>query len=88
MADEDDVDDAVADMDDQAAVDDFGDVQPTSDIKPEIQLCRPVCPLMPPRNVVSTVNLGCKLELKTIAQKARNAEYSPKVRRACTALTA
>ena len=32
------------------------------------------------RNVVSTVNLGCKLELKTIALHARNAEYNPKVR--------
>jgi hypothetical protein len=29
---------------------------------------------------VSTVNLGCKLDLKTIALKARNAEYNPKVR--------
>jgi transcription initiation factor TFIID TATA-box-binding protein len=28
---------------------------------------------------VSTVNLGCKLDLKTIALKARNAEYNPKV---------
>ena len=29
---------------------------------------------------MSTVNLGCKLDLKTIALKARNAEYNPKVR--------
>ncbi|KAL6133112.1 hypothetical protein ACLB2K_065349 [Fragaria x ananassa] len=29
-------------------------------------------------NIVSTVNLGCKLDLKMIAMKARNAEYNPK----------
>lgn len=31
------------------------------------------------RNIVSTVNLDCKLELKAIALQARNAEYNPKV---------
>jgi transcription initiation factor TFIID TATA-box-binding protein len=31
------------------------------------------------QNVVSTVNLGCKLDLKEIALHARNAEYNPKV---------
>jgi TATA-box binding protein (TBP) (component of TFIID and TFIIIB) len=31
------------------------------------------------RNIVSTVNLDCKLELKQIALQARNAEYNPKV---------
>eukprot|EP01103_Thecamoeba_quadrilineata_P008178 TRINITY_DN17949_c0_g1_i1.p1 TRINITY_DN17949_c0_g1~~TRINITY_DN17949_c0_g1_i1.p1 ORF type:complete len:231 (-),score=36.33 TRINITY_DN17949_c0_g1_i1:140-832(-) len=30
------------------------------------------------QNIVSTVNMGCKLELKTIALHARNAEYNPK----------
>jgi len=30
------------------------------------------------RNVVATVNLDCKLDLKTIAMHARNAEYNPK----------
>jgi len=30
------------------------------------------------QNVVSTVNLGCKLDLKTIALQARNSEYNPK----------
>jgi transcription initiation factor TFIID TATA-box-binding protein len=30
------------------------------------------------RNIVSTVNLGCKLDLKKIALQARNAEYNPK----------
>lgn len=31
------------------------------------------------RNVVATVNLDCRLDLKTIALHARNAEYNPKV---------
>lgn len=31
------------------------------------------------RNVVATVNLECRLDLKTIALHARNAEYNPKV---------
>ena len=31
------------------------------------------------QNIVSTVNLGCALDLKKIALKARNAEYNPKV---------
>lgn len=31
------------------------------------------------RNIVSTVNLDCALDLKKIAQQARNAEYNPKV---------
>eukprot|EP01117_Protostelium_nocturnum_P004766 TRINITY_DN1727_c0_g1_i4.p1 TRINITY_DN1727_c0_g1~~TRINITY_DN1727_c0_g1_i4.p1 ORF type:complete len:127 (-),score=38.75 TRINITY_DN1727_c0_g1_i4:106-486(-) len=30
------------------------------------------------QNIVSTVNMGCKLDLKQIAMKARNAEYNPK----------
>eukprot|EP00877_Chromochloris_zofingiensis_P006154 jgi/Chrzof1/1792/Cz10g21090.t1 len=30
------------------------------------------------QNVVATVNLGCSLDLKTIALHARNAEYNPK----------
>eukprot|EP01018_Ginkgo_biloba_P015576 Gb_31321 [translate_table: standard] len=29
-------------------------------------------------NIVSTVNLDCKLDLKAIALQARNAEYNPK----------
>ena len=32
------------------------------------------------QNVVATVNLDCKLDLKNIALHARNAEYNPKVR--------
>ncbi len=35
------------------------------------------------QNVVCTVNLGCKLDLKEIALHARNAEYNPKVRSGC-----
>lgn len=31
------------------------------------------------QNIVATVNLSCKLDLKAIALKARNAEYNPKV---------
>eukprot|EP01115_Flamella_aegyptia_P005480 TRINITY_DN22_c3_g1_i3.p1 TRINITY_DN22_c3_g1~~TRINITY_DN22_c3_g1_i3.p1 ORF type:complete len:137 (-),score=39.57 TRINITY_DN22_c3_g1_i3:62-472(-) len=30
------------------------------------------------QNIVSTVNLGCTLDLKQIALRARNAEYNPK----------
>ncbi|KAK4339015.1 hypothetical protein RND71_040477 [Anisodus tanguticus] len=30
------------------------------------------------QNIVSTVNLDCKLDLKAIALQARNAEYNPK----------
>lgn len=30
------------------------------------------------QNIVSTVNLSCKLDLKVIALQARNAEYNPK----------
>eukprot|EP00884_Botryococcus_braunii_P022481 jgi/Botrbrau1/8917/Bobra.0148s0031.1 len=35
------------------------------------------------QNVVATVNLGCKLDLKHIAMQARNAEYNPKRFAAC-----
>lgn len=42
------------------------DYQQTSEIIPTVQ------------NVVSTVNLGIKLDLKKIALQARNAEYNPK----------
>ena len=34
---------------------------------------------LPYRNIVATVNLDCRLDLKTIALHARNAEYNPKV---------
>lgn len=35
--------------------------------------------LLSNRNIVATVNLDCRLDLKTIALHARNAEYNPKV---------
>ncbi|RZC55326.1 hypothetical protein C5167_014187 [Papaver somniferum] len=35
------------------------------------------------QNIVSTVNLDCKLDLKAIALQARNAEYNPKVSFCC-----
>jgi TATA-box binding protein (TBP) (component of TFIID and TFIIIB) len=38
------------------------------------------------RNIVATVNLGIRLDLKTIAMHARNAEYNPKVRPTLTML--
>ncbi|KAI1237484.1 TATA box-binding protein-like protein 2, partial [Lamprotornis superbus] len=54
--------------------------------------CPPMTPLTPAtsasessgiipqlQNIVSTVNLACKLDLKNIALHARNAEYNPKV---------
>ncbi|KAF9896548.1 TATA-box-binding protein, partial [Lobosporangium transversale] len=31
------------------------------------------------QNIVATVNLDCRLDLKTIALHARNAEYNPKI---------
>ena len=30
------------------------------------------------QNIVSTINLDCKLDLKTIAMQAPNTEYNPK----------
>lgn len=42
--------------------------------------CRPVLTAVCIcRNIVSTVNLSCPLDLKFIALQARNAEYNPKV---------
>ena len=35
------------------------------------------------QNIVATVNLDCRLDLKTIALHARNAEYNPKVGNYC-----
>ncbi|XP_023783061.1 TATA box-binding protein-like protein 2 isoform X2 [Cyanistes caeruleus] len=55
-------------------------------------VCPPMTPMTPAispsessgivpqlQNIVSTVNLACKLDLKNIALHARNAEYNPKV---------
>ncbi|NXQ63817.1 TBPL2 protein, partial [Anthoscopus minutus] len=51
-------------------------------------VCPPLTPMTPAsetsgivpqlQNIVSTVNLACKLDLKNIALHARNAEYNPK----------
>lgn len=54
-----------------------------SGIVPELQcagsaLCRALGLMRPRRNLVATVNLDCKLDLKTITLHARNAEYNPK----------
>ncbi|XP_024937790.1 TATA-box-binding protein isoform X2 [Cephus cinctus] len=66
-------------------------VQPASQIAPP-SICPstpgPMTPMTPAsadpgilpqlQNIVSTVNLNCKLDLKKIALHARNAEYNPK----------
>jgi len=39
------------------------------------------------QNIVSTVNMGCPLNLKQIAMGARNAEFNPKVRYSLTVAT-
>ena len=39
------------------------------------------------QNIVATVNLDCRLDLKTIALHARNAEYNPKVLPALSVLS-
>ncbi|KAJ9120159.1 TATA-box-binding protein [Naganishia vaughanmartiniae] len=43
---------------------------------PEITAVQGIVPTL--QNIVATVNLGCRLDLKTIAMHARNAEYNPK----------
>ncbi|QLQ79564.1 hypothetical protein HG537_0C02110 [Torulaspora globosa] len=48
------------------AGDEDGENSATSGIVPTLQ------------NIVATVNLGCRLDLKTVALHARNAEYNPK----------
>ncbi|NXP26485.1 TBPL2 protein, partial [Scytalopus superciliaris] len=60
----------------------------TSDMCPPVTPMTPVTPassasessgIVPQlQNIVSTVNLACKLDLKNIALHARNAEYNPK----------
>ncbi|CCK71221.1 TATA-binding protein KNAG_0G01630 [Huiozyma naganishii CBS 8797] len=50
----------------QDAADDDTDGASTSGIVPTLQ------------NIVATVNLGCRLDLKTVALHARNAEYNPR----------
>ncbi|XP_054683547.1 TATA box-binding protein-like 2 [Grus americana] len=59
-----------------------------SDVCPPLTPMTPMTPVTPAsessgivpqlQNIVSTVNLACKLDLKNIALHARNAEYNPK----------
>ncbi|NXG73626.1 TBPL2 protein, partial [Baryphthengus martii] len=59
-----------------------------SDVHPSLMPMAPMTPVTPGtessgivpqlQNIVSTVNLACKLDLKNIALHARNAEYNPK----------
>ncbi|XP_074959198.1 TATA box-binding protein-like 2 [Phalacrocorax aristotelis] len=66
-------------------------IQPSpgaSDVYPTLTSMAPMTPVTPTsessgivpqlQNIVSTVNLACKLDLKNIALHARNAEYNPK----------
>lgn len=62
----------------------FGSVGPSGPMTPMTPMT-PVTPvstdpgIVPQlQNIVSTVNLGCRLDLKKIALHARNAEYNPK----------
>ena len=62
---------------------------PAPDSKAEATPSNSLCPMSPMtpltdpgivpqlQNIVSTVSLGCKLDLKNIAVQARNAEYNP-----------
>jgi len=48
-------------------------------LTPGLQLQQPTTDIVPQLvNIVSTVNMCCRLDLKKIAQHARNAEYNPK----------
>jgi transcription initiation factor TFIID TATA-box-binding protein len=60
-----------------------GGGEPTSPLPPplpsEVDRTRHPSGIVPTlQNLVSTVNLGCRLDLKEIALHARNAEYNPK----------
>eukprot|EP00301_Raphidiophrys_heterophryoidea_P004901 c12096_g1_i2.p1 GENE.c12096_g1_i2~~c12096_g1_i2.p1 ORF type:complete len:246 (-),score=59.93 c12096_g1_i2:469-1206(-) len=48
-------------------------VQPVLAQLPPVAETRPLL-----QNIVATANLGCKLDLKEIASRARNAEYNPR----------
>ncbi|XP_066045183.1 TATA box-binding protein-like 2 isoform X2 [Chamaea fasciata] len=75
---------------DESSLSPPGTAQPSSEASGECPPLTPVIPVTPVtssessgivpqlQNIVSTVNLGCKLDLKNIAQHARNAEYNPK----------
>ncbi|NWV16288.1 TBPL2 protein, partial [Origma solitaria] len=76
---------------DESSLSDPGAAQPSpgaSGVCPTLTSMTPVTPAAPAsessgivpqlQNIVSTVNLACKLDLKNIALHARNAEYNPK----------
>lgn len=51
-------------------------IEPATPFTPQTHDTSRVQPSL--QNIVSTVNLGCQLDLRRIAQQARNAEYNPK----------
>ncbi len=58
--------------------------QETPAAEPALDLTKHPSGIVPTlQNVVATVNLDCKLDLKSIALHARNAEYNPKVDLVC-----
>ncbi|NXJ25225.1 TBPL2 protein, partial [Dicrurus megarhynchus] len=73
---------------DESSLSHAGAAQPSpgaSDVCPPLTPMTPMTPasessgIVPQlQNIVSTVNLACKLDLKNIALHARNAEYNPK----------
>ncbi|XP_047972232.1 TATA-box-binding protein 2-like isoform X1 [Salvia hispanica] len=57
----------------------MADPQVLEGSQPVVDLSKHPSGLVPTlQNIVSTVNLDCKLDLKAIALQARNAEYNPK----------
>ncbi|KAF9764239.1 TATA-box-binding protein [Nosema granulosis] len=52
------------------------DPQQTENVESTVSNRSGIIPTL--QNVVATVNLNCKLDLKNIALRARNAEYNPK----------
>lgn len=52
------------------------DPQQTDNVETTVSNRSGIVPTL--QNVVATVNLNCKLDLKNIALRARNAEYNPK----------
>ena len=56
------------------------EVAATQSAEPAVDLAQHPSGIVPVlQNIVATVNLTCKLDLKTIALRARNADYNPKV---------
>lgn len=56
------------------------EVAATQSSEPSVDLANHPSGIVPVlQNIVATVNLTCKLDLKHIALRARNAEYNPKV---------